>query len=132
MYDEVAVAAHKMVLVQLWLYGRKAHRYAQWRLAAAAPLVHGTFAPMPLYVGNMLGGDRPVLIPPYLEIDVHAYRAGGLSSVIILLITVNGGGVKIHFVLGFVWVSLLLLSGGVLGDYFGGSEQSLHNDASNK
>ena len=92
MYDEVAVAAHKMVLVQLWLYGRKAHRYAQWRLAAAAPLVHGTFAPMPLYVGNMLGGDRPVLIPPYLEIDVHAYRAGGLSSVIILLITVNGGG----------------------------------------
>ena len=99
MYDEVAVAAHKMVLVQLRLYGRKAHRYAQWRLAAAGPLVHGTFAPMPLYVGNMLGGDCPVLVPPYLEVDVHAHRAGVLRFVTKLLKTVNGGG-KSHFVLG--------------------------------
>ena len=97
MYDEVAVAAHKMILVQLWLYSRKAHRYAQWRLAAAGPLVHGAFAPMPLYVGDVLEWDRPVLVPPYLEVDVHAHRAGEFISVIIMLITVNGG-VKIHIV----------------------------------
>ena len=103
MYDEVAVAAHKMVLVQLWFYGRKAHRYAQWRLAAAAPLVHGTFAPMPLYVGDVLEWDRPVLVPPYLEVDVHAHRAGVLWFVVKLLKTANGGGgVKMIFVLGFM------------------------------
>lgn len=101
MYDEVAVAAHKMVLVQLWLYGRKAHRYAQWRLVAAGPLVHGAFSPMPLYVGDVLEWDRPVLVPPYLEVDVHAHRAGVLRFVTKLLKTVNGeGGGKSHFVLG--------------------------------
>ena len=51
--------------------------------------MHGAFAPMPLYVGDLFGADRVVLILPYLEVDVQVHRAGWVDSVIALLITVN-------------------------------------------
>lgn len=56
--------------------------------------MHGAFPLVPLYVGDVLEWDRPVLVPPYLEVDVHAHRAGEFAAVIIVLTTVNRCVVK--------------------------------------